>query len=218
VNVRLLQLASPALPVGAYSYSQGLESAVEAGLVADAASARRWIGDVLEHSVARMEAPVFLRLARAWALGDDEGAWRWNAEFVATRETAELRAETLQMGHSLARLARELGVRSTERLARDELAYPAAFAFVSTDWGIDAREALEAYLYAWVENQVLAAVKCVPLGQSEGQRAILDLAARIPGVVEAAEAMGDEALGSFAPALAIHSTRHESQYTRIFRS
>ena len=187
-------------------------------MVADAASARRWIGDVLEHSVARMEAPVFLRLADAWSKGDDARAWRWNEEFVATRETAELRAETLQMGHSLARLAASLGVESAGRLSREELTYPAAFAFVTSAWGIDARDALAAYLYAWVENQVLAAVKCVPLGQTEGQRAILDLAARIPAIVEAAGAAADEALGNYAPALALLSSRHETQYTRLFRS
>ena len=110
MNVRLLQLASPALPVGAYSYSQGLESAVEAGVVRDAPSASDWIGDVLELGVASLEAPIFLRLAGAWAANDAGGAARWNAEFVASRETAELRAETLQMGHSLRNLLRDLEV------------------------------------------------------------------------------------------------------------
>ena len=218
MNIRLLQLASPALPVGAYSYSQGLEPAVEARVVENAADAEAWIGDVLEHSVARMEAPVFLRVASAWQRGDDAAAWRWNAEFVASRESAELRAETLQMGHSLARLARDLGIPGVERLAAEEIAYPAAFSFVTTAWAIDAAEALRAYLYAWVENQVLAAVKCVPLGQTEGQRMLLELGGRIDAIAGAAGAMSDDELGNFAPALAILSTRHETQYTRIFRS
>src|ERR1700686_1810189 len=97
IDVRLLQLASPSLPVGAYSYSQGLEAEVEAGIVRDAASAERWIGDVLVLSMQAMEAPVFLRLVDAWASGDMERLRLWNAEFVASRESAELRAETLQM-------------------------------------------------------------------------------------------------------------------------
>lgn len=219
MNLRLLQLASPALPVGAYSYSQGLEAAVEAGIVKDAATAGTWIGDVLELSVARMEAPVFLRLAAAWKDGDDARAWQWNAEFVATRETAELRAETLQMGHSLARLARDLEVPGIDRLARgSEVAYPTAFALVTTAWAIEAREALGAYLYAWLENQVLAAVKCVPLGQTDGQKMLLALAARIPAVVEAAALAGDGDLSNFTPGLALASARHETQYSRIFRS
>ena len=219
MNLRLLQLASPALPVGAYSYSQGLEAAVESGIVADAGTASAWIADVLELSVARMEAPVFLRLAAAWNEGEDARAWHWNAEFVASRETAELRAETLQMGHSLVRLARDLEVAAIERLADgSEVAYPTAFAFVTTAWRIDAREALAAYLYAWLENQVLAAIKCVPLGQTDGQRMLLLLAGRIPAFVEAAGLAGDDDLSNFTPGLALASTRHESQYSRIFRS
>ena len=218
MNLRLLQLASPALPVGAYSYSQGLEAAVETGVVTDASAAATWIGDVLVHVVARMEAPVFLRLARAWAEGDDPEASRWNHELVASRESAELRAETLQMGHSLARLARDLDVPGAQRLPREDLSYPAAFAFVTAAWGIDPIEALEAYLYAWVENQVLAAVKCIPLGQTEGQRILLALAARLPALVRECAAMPDEDLGNFAPALAILCARHETQYSRLFRS
>ena len=219
MNVKLLQLASPALPVGAYSYSQGLEAAVEAGIVRDAATAGRWIGDVLALSVAGMEAPLLLRLVAAWESGDDAAVRRWNDELVASRETAELRAETLQMGYSLRRLARELGVEGAPRLdAFDELAYPTAFAFAVAGWRIDAREALAAYLFAWIENQVLAAVKTVPLGQTEGQRMLLGLAQRIAPGVESAAALGDDDLSNLAPGLALLSARHETQYSRIFRS
>lgn len=218
MNLRLLQLASPALPVGAYSYSQGVEAAVEAGIAGDAAGASWWIGDVLRLVVARMEAPVFLRLAAAWERGDAEAAWRWNDELIASRETAELRAETLQMGRSLCRLARDLGIAGAEGLERDEVAYPTAFTFVTAAWHIDAVEALQAYLYAWIENQVLAAVKCIPLGQTEGQRMLLDLAGSIPALAAAARAMGDDDLANFAPGLAMMSARHETQYSRLFRS
>ena len=220
MNLRLLQLASPALPVGAYSYSQGLEAAIEAGRVTDAASASQWIGDVLTLGVGSLEAPVFLRMAGAWGANDAAAAARWNAEFVASRETAELRAETLQMGHSLRNLLRDLDVEEIGRLEAlgDAVAFPAAFTFAVAAWRIDATEALAAYLFAWVENQVMAAIKAVPLGQTQGQRMLSGLAARIPAIVERATLAGDADLGNFMPGLALASTRHETQYTRIFRS
>ncbi|HEX7607381.1 MAG TPA: urease accessory protein UreF [Usitatibacter sp.] len=219
MNVKLLQLASPALPVGAYSYSQGLEAAVEAGIIRDATTAGRWIGDVLALSVLGMEAPLLLRLVAAWEAGDEAAVRRWNDELVASRETAELRAETLQMGYSLRRLVRSLGVEGAPRLdAFDELAYPTAFALAVAAWRIDAHEALAGYLFAWIENQVLAAVKTVPLGQTEGQRILLDLAQRIADGVESAAALGDDDLFNLAPGLALLSARHETQYSRIFRS
>lgn len=219
VLARLLQLASPALPVGAYSYSQGLEAAVEAGLVADAATARRWIREVFALSIAGFEAPVAWRLLRAWEAGDEGGAWRWNEEFLASRETAELRAETVQMGYSLARLARGVGVAGAGALeAGDEVAYPTAFAFVAVAWGIDARDAVTAYLWAWLENQALAAVKALPLGQTDGQRLLLAVGADVGPAVEAATRLADDDLANLAPGLSLLSSRHETQYSRIFRS
>lgn len=218
MNVRLLQLASPALPVGAYSYSQGLESAVEAGIVHDAASAHEWIADVMALTVEPMEAPVFLRLVDAWQRGDGAGAARWNEQYIASRESAELRAETLQMGFSLRSLLRDLELPSIGQLDLGELAYPTAFAFAVAAWSIDAREALAAYLFAWLENQVLAALKSVPLGQTDGQRVLLRLAAGVGPAVDRAAGCRDEDLGNLAPGLAVLSSRHETQYTRIFRS
>jgi urease accessory protein len=201
IDPRLLQLASPTLPVGAYSYSGGLESAIEAGLVTDAASAQRWIGDVLEHSVLRMEAPLLLRMI------EQPGA-QWNEMFLASRETAELRAETVQMGYSLNRLLPELGIEACEL---EEPSFPAAYAHAVRAWGIAPRQALVAYLWAWLENQVMAAVKAVPLGQTDGQKILLALGARLQEVNE-------EEPGNFAPGLAILSSRHETQYSRLFRS
>jgi urease accessory protein len=218
MNLRLLQLASPALPVGAYSYSGGLENAIDSGIVTDGGSAAAWIGDVLDFNLARMEAPVFLRLLDAWRRGDPAAVRHWNVEFVASREAAELRAETLQMGHSLRILLRDLGVAGIAALDIEELAYPTAYAFAASEWRIVPRDALEAYLFAWVENQVLAAVKCIPLGQTEGQRMLLSIADRIPQAADLAHSAGDDALGGFAPGLAQASMRHETQYSRIFRS
>jgi urease accessory protein len=206
--VKLLQLASPALPVGAYSYSGGLEAALEAGAVRDAASAERWIGDVLEHSVATMEAPLLLRMI-------ESPEPRWNELLLASRETAELRAETVQMGYSLAKLLENVGL---EPVNYSEISFPLAYAHAVREWGIDAREALVAYLWAWLENQVMAALKAVPLGQTDGQRILLALGARLEAIAARAAALGDDELGNFAPRLAILSSRHETQYSRLFRS
>jgi urease accessory protein len=207
---RLLQLASPALPVGAYSYSGGLEAAVEAGLVSDAVSAERWIGDVLEHAMACMEAPVLWRMMR-----DREARGRWNEFFLASRETAELRAETVQMGFSLARLLADLGAGPIDI---EEPSFPAAFAFAVERWDIDPSSALQAYLWSWVENQSMAAVKSIPLGQTEAQRMLFSLGAKLPGIVASACALEDEEMSNFAPGLALLSARHETQYSRLFRS
>ena len=199
---RLLQLASPTLPVGGYSYSQGLESAIDAGLVKDAASAERWIGDVLEFSVARLEAPL---LRRQMA----EPSQSLNDFFIATRETAELRAETLQMGHSLAKLLAELGV----DVPLENPALPSAYACAARAWGIAPREATVAYLWSWLENQVMAAIKAVPLGQTAGQKILLALGARID-----VEDIPEAQWANFAPRLAFLSAKHETQYSRLFRS
>jgi urease accessory protein len=218
MNVRLLQLASPSLPVGAYSYSQGLEAAVEGGVVHDVASAERWIGDVLELSMASMEAPILARLIDAWQCEDTPAARRWNAEMIVSRETAELRGETVQMGYSLLRLLRDLRVDCAALEGFEEVAYPTAFAAACAAWSLDRSEAIATYVFAWIENQVLAAVKCVPLGQTDGQRLMLALAERISAIVARAIAMEDHELANFAPGLAILSSRHETQYSRIFRS
>jgi urease accessory protein len=216
---KLLQLASPTLLVGACSYSQGLEAAIEARVVTDDVSAASWISDVMALSLKSMEAPVFLRLAAAWREGDRARAILWNEEFVASRETSELRAETLQMGHSLRTLLKSLKVEHAEVLdVFDELAYPTAFTFASAAWDIDPDDALTAYLFAWIENQVLAAVTAVPLGQTAGQRMLLALAQDIGTIVDAASSMRDEDLHNFAPGLALLSSIHETRYSRLFRS
>lgn len=212
----LLQLASPALPVGAYSYSQGLESAIDAGLVRDEPSARHWIGDGLRQLLARYEAPVWLRLHRALAGGDDAAVRDWNAAFLATRESAELRAETAQMGYSLRQLLRSLGAAPDDD--GGEIAYPTAHAMACHAWNIGECEGLTAYLYGWAENQVTAALKTVPLGQTAGQRLLLALRADIEACTHTATTLEDDALGSQAPMLAILSAHHETQYSRLFRS
>ena len=219
---RLLQLASPTLPVGAYSYSQGLESAIEAGIVHDAASAQCWISDVLQLAVAGMEAPVLLRMQAAWQEHDLAAIDYWNAYFLASRESAELRAETVQMGYSLTRLLNELGDDNAPAFAQlqriDEPAFPTAYACAAAQWRIEPSAALIAYLWSWLENQVMAALKAVPLGQTAGQKILLALGAQLEIIAHAAAVRDDNDLVNFAPGLAMLSSRHETQYSRIFRS
>jgi urease accessory protein len=220
--VRLLQLASPTLPVGAYSYSQGLESAVDAGFVHDSRSAEAWFVELLEHSTARMEAPIFLRLIDAWRRDDKLAVKDWNTLLLASRETTEFRAETAQMGYSLARLLVDIGDLDRRTLdalcALEECAFATAFALAATKWEISGEDALLAYLWAWLENQVMAAVKVVPLGQTDGQRLLHAIGGRLDDVAARAATLGDDDLGSYVPGLASLSSHHETQYSRLFRS
>jgi len=219
---RLLQLASPALPVGAFSYSQGLEWTIEDGTVRDEASALAWIGDLLEYNLGRFEAPLLARLIEAWQGGDIETVRQLNELHLASRESAELRAETLQMGYSLARLLRELGDFPADTLsaldAMGDVGFPTVWSAAAAVWDIPAEEALTAYLWAWAENQVMAALKAVPLGQSAGQRILLELGARVPGIAQRAPTLDAGAWSNLAPGFAIASCRHETQYSRLFRS
>jgi urease accessory protein len=149
------------------------------------------------------------------SMKDAEKFSHWNDLFLASRETAELRAETVQMGFSLCKLLPHLKIRDVEL---EEPAFPAAFAAAVDAWKIDPHEALQAYLWSWLENQVMAAVKAVPLGQTDGQKLLLSLGERIAPLAAQAAAMSDDELGNFAPGLARLSSRHETQYSRIFRS
>lgn len=224
--IPLLQLASPTLPVGAYTYSQGLEWTVESGAVRDEAGAARWIGDCLEFGLARGEAVYLAHMLRAWEADDRARLAELDAEFLATRETAELRAETLQMGHSLARLLGDLGVSIARmnsplqpgQIHTSQISFPLAWSCAAAHWQLAAEEAVAAYLWAWAENQVMAALKAVPLGQTAGQRLLLSLGARLPDLARRAVATPLENTHNFLPAFAIASSLHETQYTRIFRS
>ncbi|MEA3194053.1 MAG: urease accessory protein [Betaproteobacteria bacterium] len=202
---RLLQLASPTLPVGAYSYSQGLEAAIDAGAVKDSLTAQGWIADALEFSMARLEAPILRRLI-------DEPSQELNDFFLASRETAELRAETLQMGHSLAKLLGEVGI----AVPIEAPAFPTAYAFAVRHWRIAPRDAVVAYLWSWLENQVMAALKAVPFGQTAGQKILLSLGERLEAIAD--RPLEEDRWSNFAPGLAFLSAKHETQYSRLFRS
>jgi urease accessory protein len=217
---RLLQLASPMLPVGAYSYSGGFEAAIESGMVHDANSARVWIEDVLDLYLARFELPILYRLHRAWA--DDGDVEDWNARFRAGRDTSEGRAETIQMGGSLVLLLRDLGGFPEDGLMRLQamtpVTFPLAYAFACAHWAIPAEAMLHAYAWSWTENQVGVAMKAVPIGQVAGQRILAAMSAGIPAIVAGVIDYPDEAISNFAPGMTLASCRHETQYSRLFRS
>lgn len=217
--LRLWQLISPALPVGAYSYSQGMETAVEQGWVRTEPSALAWIGGQLRHMLGALDLPVLLRMHKAWLNDDTESVRYWNRWLLAAREAAELRAEDGQMGSALRRLLPELGIARARAWPESEAcAFALMFALAAAEWGISAEEAARGYAWAWCENQVAAAVKLIPLGQTAGQRTLLALAGEIPAIAACAAALEDEAIGQVAPAFAIACALHETQYTRLFRS
>lgn len=215
--LHLLQFASPALPIGGYSYSQGLETAIDAGAVIDAVKAREWIASYLDEVIARWDAPLLWRLLKAFEAGDDDAVALWSERFIASRDTAEFRAETIQMGYSLTRLLDELGVADVAMLG-SEVALPTAFACAVSALAIPHEEALLAMLFSWAENQVLVCVKSVPLGQVAGQRLLLSLAPDLERAAASAQTLGDDAMSNWAPGLSILSMRHEVQHGRLYRS
>jgi urease accessory protein len=234
---RLLQLASQALPIGGYSHSQGLEAAIDQRVVTDEGSVLRWICDVLEFSMKSFEIPSMLSMSRAWAQHDPRAAAALNEEFLATRESAEIRAAAVQMGFSLCSLVYTLpdfpeSISETLRSIR-EPSLPSVWSATTTAWGIGPRDSVMGYLWTWAENQVLVALKAVPIGQSAGQRILLAAGSRIADVAAGLQpdAIGTDAIGAdaigedshdfysnFTPGLAILSSQHETQYSRLFRS
>lgn len=220
--LHLLQLSSPSLPIGAYSYSQGLETAIENKLVRDQASARDWIIDVLHHVVARFEAPVLWRLLQAFAARDGAMIAEWTERFIAARDTAEFRAETIQMGYSLAKLAADLKISDETLLSllqqRTEVPLPTALAYAAVALDVPHDAALLGMLFSWAENQVLVCVKSVPLGQVSGQRLLLSLRPELEAASQRAQQLADDELSNWSPGLSMLSMQHEVQYSRLYRS
>jgi urease accessory protein len=217
--LRLLQLASPTLPVGAYAYSQGLEYAVEAGWVRDQTSASDWIRGVLGNVLAWTDLPALARLHAAWSAGDAMVAARWNVRLHALRETAELRAEDHHLGSALARLLHDLGVAAAgDWLEARPACFATLFALAATEWSIALRATLLGYAWAWAENQVAAAIKLIPLGQAAGQRVLSGLLPALSDAADTALSVEDQAVGRSMPGLVLASTRHARMYSRLFRS
>lgn len=234
--LRILHLASPALPIGGFHFSQALEYAVEAKWVRDEATALDWIAGLAQHALGTLDLPVLARLHAAWASADRQAVAHWNAFLLAARETEELRAEDRHMGEALQKILRELAAAddlpagtlldwSTDLapglspdLSPGRFGYAAMFSLACVRWTVPVAEAVQAYSWTWAENQVLAAIKLVPLGQTAGQRILHVLIPRLATIAAAALALEDEDLGVCAVLQGMASAWHESQYTRLFRS
>lgn len=221
--LRLIWLASPALPVGGFSYSEGLEAAVDAGLVHDEASAGDWLLQQLQLVLARSEAPVVAQAARAWRAGDLARVAALNGWVQASRESAEMRLQAEQMGRSLAEWLKNGEQATDPRIAAlaalpPAPTWPVAFALATVLAGADEEAALLAFGFGWAENMAQAAMKAVPLGQSAAQRMLARLATALPPAMQQAAACSDDGPRAFAPMLAVLSARHETQYSRLFRS
>ena len=219
--LQLIWLASPALPIGGFSYSECLESSVDAGYIATESEASEWLADQLQLSLARSELAVLAQAIPAWRAQDHGRIATLNAWVLHTRESAELRAQTEQMGRSLLEWLRNHTTASNTQiqvLAALQPTYPLAFALAAGSTTAQLRDCLLAFAFGWAENMMQAAVKAVPLGQSAGQRILSRLAAEIPGAVDHALSLTDETRQAFSPMLAILSAQHEVQYSRLFRS
>lgn len=222
-RLQLIWLASPALPVGGFSYSEGLEAAVEAGCVTDEAGATAWLRDQLHLGLARADAPVVAAACAAWAAHDGARVRELNDWFHQTRETAELRAQAEQMGRSLLDWLKNGPHAADARLATlaalpPAPLWPTAFALAATLAGASAEDTLLAFTWGWAENMAQAAMKAVPLGQAAAQRLLQVLARDMPALVQAALQRPQVEWQAATPMLAILSAQHETQYSRLFRS
>lgn len=219
-QLRLLQLVSPALPVGGFAFSHGLEYAVHAGWVKDGDTLRDWIEGVMTNSVAVIDLPLLARCFEAAARRDADALAMWNAEILAWRETSELLQADIAMGGALAKLLRSLpdSAFTSGLLQMREISWVAAFAVAAAALGIDVHSTALAYLWNFLENQVTSALKLMAFGQTAGQQILHELAAQIPMLVEKAFALRDDQLGIGTPAVALGSAWHETQYSRLFRS
>lgn len=232
--LQLIWLASPALPVGGFSYSEGMEAAVDQGLVSNEAQAADWLSDQLHLSLARGDMAAIAKAIPAWRRGDLDRVIELNQWVLQTRETHEFRLQTDQMGRSLAQWHQALNEPSACALAQFTLrcqqnnpsdqdanyptTYPIAFALAASSTQASVRDGCLAFAFGWAENMVGAAVKSVPLGQSAGQRILARLANALPGAVDNAMHLPDSQRQAFSPMLAILSSQHETQYSRLFRS
>jgi urease accessory protein len=215
----VFQLASQSLPVGAYAYSQGLESAVDSGWVSDETTLREWLSAQLEHSIARVDLPIFARLYEATCAGDEDSQRSWSRRLIAMRETSELVSDDCERGRAFARLLSDLDVAGSGRWrARGDTPFASLAALAAVTWDIPLAAALPAYAWGWLENQVLVGLKLIPLGQLAGQRLLLELAEQVSEACARALELGDDELGGTLPIVALASSRHETQYSRLFRS
>ena len=215
---RLMQLISPSLPIGGYTYSQGIEWAVEADWIGSDDDLRLWLGGIMRTNMRYLELPILKRMIEAWANDDLILLEGYNEYLIASRETLELRLEESNRARAFCELLKSLEPSAIEYQPVLRRTQSACYSFACDRWRIDFEPAASGYLWSWLENLVMSAIKIIPLGQTAGQQVIFDLGAMIPATVAAAKAVSDDEIGASSLALAIASTRHETQYTRLFRS
>ena len=217
--LRLFQLVSPALPVGAYAYSQGLEYAVDQRWINDEKQTRDWLQGLLKNNMAYLDVPLMKRFYEAWSDRNVEQVQYWNRYLYVSRESLELQKEDQNLGAALTRLLEQLDV-DLVRECKDmqPTCYATVFTLAAMNWRIPVRDAINGYLWSWLENQVAAAIKLVPLGQTAGQRILSATLLEIPAVVAEGMSLSDEQIGFVAPSLAMASAAHEAQYSRLFQS
>lgn len=217
--LRLLHLSSPSLPTGAFAYSQGLEWAVAAGWIKDGPDLKEWLTDLIDHQLAHVDIPLLGRMLAACYENREDNLARWCDLLLALRESRELRLEEQNRGKAMLSLLEGLGVPMTptveSMLAKCQLA---GFAMAASHWGLDLSDAATGYVWSWLENQVLAGIKIIPLGQTAGHRILLQMDRPVMDAVARGLTLEDHELGASSPALAIASSRHETQYTRLYRS
>lgn len=218
--LKLLQLVS--VPVGAYSYSEGLERLVEDGRIKSEVSLKIWLADSLKYGTIRVETAVMLRAFNATKLGDLATLNYWNGWATATRETEELRQQSWQMGRTLLRLLQATPAGQAVNFLLDgcehECNFAVAFGMTAACWQMDTETAAIGYLYSWIANLVSAGVKLIPLGQTAGQQLLLELHAPLSLAAQDVLGLKDDDLCSCSWGLALASMAHETQYTRLFRS
>lgn len=216
----ILQLASPVLPVGAYSYSEGLETLIDSGTIENEQSLKHWLEQELRYGAIRLEAAVMVRAYNSAKLGDTEALSYWNNWLTAARETEELRSSSAQMGRSLIRLLLELQPQVTFMANAVGLPcnYAIAFGIVAAHWQIDLSSAILGYLHSWTTNLITAGIKLIPLGQTAGQKLLLELYVNLSSATQDILSLDDDDLNSCGWGLSLASMAHETQYTRLFRS
>lgn len=216
----ILQLASPALPVGAYSYSEGLEILIENGTITNIENLNHWLKSELLYGSIRLDVAVMVRGFHAVQLGDLEALKRWNLWLSAARDTEELRAASWQMGRSLMQLLGKLEPKILPVV--NAVGYPGnyviAFAIACAHWDINIQAALLAYVHSWANNLITAGIKLIPLGQTAGQELLLGLQPLLTSTVGEILTIADDDLGCCNWGLSLASMQHETQYTRLFRS
>jgi urease accessory protein len=218
--LRLLQLTNSALPVGAYSYSEGLETLCQQGAIASATDLQDWLSQELQQGAIAIEIAIMRRCWQAHQQEHWSDLMAWNDWFIANRETEELRLQSLQMGRSLLRLLRDLGETASIpiELLESSCSFPCAFGIGASGWGIGLRESVLGYGQSWVTNGVSAGVKLIPLGQTQGQAIILALMDLITAMSDRILSQADEAMEGCSWGLQLASMAHESLYSRLFRS